>query len=114
MTDEYGELYNGFRFTSYDHGLGHSAVLSGDDEMDIPDDYKNPDKLVIWCHNCCCYMVFCESDERLEGYWRCPECGKTIKEMTAYRRISQDDRLDEKREQQKQQQWDSENDNDWD
>ena len=114
MTDEYGELYNGYRFTAYKHGLGHSVVLTCDEEMDIPDECKNPEKLVIWCYQCCCYMVFHEAEERLEGYWQCPECKKRIREISPYHQIERDDLIDEARECLEQEQWETENDNDWD
>lgn len=114
MTDEYGELYNGYRFTAYKHGLGHSVVLDYDMEMAIPQEYKNPSKFAVWCHNCCCYMIFHEGEEYMEGHWQCPECGKTVKEITAYHRIDRDIDLDDERERREQERWATENDNDWD
>lgn len=102
-------------FKAYKRSLSRGQSVLPSVARVIPDAYKNPANIMIFCHSCECYMIYHnDPGTQLDGYYECPKCGKHIREKTPYCQLHRDDLGDDERERRRQEKRDWENDNDWD
>ena len=52
-------------------------------------DCGNSDSLFIKCCDCGVYMTF-HPKGYMDGYWKCPDCGSRVNEMTVYNKLSRE------------------------
>ena len=91
-TDSYNTAYNndpvGFMFNYNNGRLSQPVALSKKEISAIPSAAGNSDSIYIRCKGCDKYMEFIAGPANmLDGKWRCPECGKTVREETPYNRL---------------------------
>lgn len=84
----------GFIFKSYKGGhVSKSEQLTSSDLKEIDDKYKNIQNLVVQCHSCKALMEHSPSlgiSDIDDGFYRCPICGKLLKESTLYNQLDKE------------------------
>ena len=79
--------YVGFLFRYNNGRLNQPSSLSKKEISEIPV-AGNSDHIYIRCGNCDEYMIFSPGATGvLDGKWRCPVCGKTVREETPYTKL---------------------------
>ncbi len=78
--------FAGFLFVCNNGRLNQPASLSKKEISDIPV-AGNSDQIYIRCKECDEYMIFTAGPEILSGKWRCPVCGRTVREETPYTKL---------------------------
>ena len=91
-TDEYENVYGseliGFLFHCTKSGISQPISLSAKEMSSLPLTSCNEDDIYLHCKPCDEFMLYREgSGEGLSGYWVCPDCGRTVREVTPYRKL---------------------------
>lgn len=94
--NEYEEIYgqyrdSGFEFDYNNKKIGKSKMISKDELDEIQSEKYNSDSMLIKCRSCGIYMDFIQGDNGdLTGKWKCPNCGTSVKERTAYSQLERE------------------------
>lgn len=81
----------GFMFKSYKGGhVSKSEQLTSSDLSEIDDKHKNIQNLVVQCHSCRALMEHAPGTDINSGFYRCPVCGKILKETTLYNQLDKE------------------------
>lgn len=106
MSEVYEEIYPQ-KYIAYDKSVHALSAWGRLQDAGIPEGYKNEDHFCLECHSCRCYMLYYNNGGRMDGYYVCPTCGKTVTEFSLYASSASEYNRNTKRQT-------FENDNDWD
>ena len=94
LRDEYEEIYEerpkfGYLFYSKNGSLSKPYDLDEFDILEMEEGKGNSQNIFIRCDPCGTCMDFIESEVIMKGIWKCPICGRKVREATPYNKLEQ-------------------------
>lgn len=93
--DEYDDIYSdeftGYRFTYGNHILSDPKKIRQDEieSIDEPKQGWGHTPVFVFCRTCNIYMDYNPANmDFISGNWKCPQCGKYVRELTVRTRLS--------------------------